>query len=50
MYYKIFAILCMIIFYLIYIYKLISLNKQSIKTNQVGKGNIFGEYLKKKHH
>lgn len=39
MYYKIFAILCMIIFYLIYIYKLISLNKQSIKTNQVGKGN-----------
>ena len=39
MYYKIFAILCMIIFYLTYIYKLISLNKQSIKTNQVGKGN-----------
>lgn len=39
MYYKFFAIVCMMIFYLIYIYKLISLNKQSIKTNQVGKGN-----------
>lgn len=36
--YKIFSFLCLIIFYAIYIYKLVSLNNKGIKTNQVGKG------------
>lgn len=39
MIFKIFALLIMFIFYTIYIYKLVSLNKQAIKTNQAGKGN-----------
>ena len=39
MIFKIFALFIMFIFYTIYIYKLVSLNKQAIKTNQAGKGN-----------
>lgn len=37
--YKLFSIICMCAFYTIYLYKLVSLNKKSIKTNQAGKGN-----------
>ncbi len=37
--YKFFGIICISIFYSIYIYKLVSLNKKSIKANQFGKGN-----------
>lgn len=39
MQYRIISLTLIIIFYLIYLYKLISLNKKSIKTNQAGKGN-----------
>lgn len=39
MQYKLFSIICMIAFYIIYLYKLVSLNKKNIKTNQAGKGN-----------
>lgn len=39
MQYKLFSIICMIAFYIIYLYKLVSLNKKNIKTNQAGKDN-----------
>lgn len=39
MIYKISSIICIIVFYSIYMYKLISLNNKNIKTNQAGKGN-----------
>lgn len=39
MQYKLFSIICMSAFYIIYLYKLVSLNKKNIKTNQAGKGN-----------
>lgn len=39
MQYRIISLTLIIIFYLIYLYKLISLNRKSIKTNQAGKGN-----------
>lgn len=39
MIYKIISFVIMIIFYSIYIYKLVDLNNKNIKTNQAGKGN-----------